>query len=85
MPQIREELVARFYALFEGWGIPWIVPRLVVMLVVVTIIILFISVSAMFLIWWERKISAHIQARFGPMRWRCLEAWTSSCAKWTAE
>lgn len=28
----------------------------------------FIALSAMFLIWWERKVSAHIQSRFGPMR-----------------
>lgn len=28
----------------------------------------FIAASAMFLIWWERKVSAHIQTRFGPMR-----------------
>lgn len=32
-----------------------------------TLVLGFISASAMFLIWWERKISAHIQNRMGPM------------------
>lgn len=27
-----------------------------------------LSIIALFLVWWERKIAAHIQQRFGPMR-----------------
>lgn len=41
---------------------------LIQMLLVGTAVLGFISVSAMYLIWWERKVSAHIQTRVGPMR-----------------
>ncbi|MDP3789166.1 MAG: NADH-quinone oxidoreductase subunit H, partial [Candidatus Omnitrophota bacterium] len=38
------------------------------MLTVGLVVLGFIALSAMFLTWWERKVSAHIQSRFGPMR-----------------
>lgn len=41
--------------------------KIVLMLVVMGIILGFISVSVLFLIWLERKISARIQRRMGPM------------------
>jgi len=76
----HEQLLDRFYAFFAAWGIPWLVPKLLIMFVVVSIIIGFISVVAMFLIWWERKISAHIQARFGPMRVGGWHGWAQTIA-----
>jgi NADH-quinone oxidoreductase subunit H len=74
------KLVDELYAVTAAWGIPWVIPALVVMTIVVGVVIAYISVAAMFMIWWERKISAHIQVRFGPMRVGGWHGWAQSIA-----
>ena len=61
-------LFAWLYEQLQATGLPqpWldVVTYAVLGLVVFSVL----CVVALFLVWWERKIAAHIQQRFGPMR-----------------
>jgi NADH-quinone oxidoreductase subunit H len=54
--------------LFYNWGIPVVWLELLSMVIVAGMIIGFITLAVLFLVWWERKVSGHMQSRFGPMR-----------------
>ncbi len=75
-----EKLLERFYGAFSALGISSVVPQIILMVAIAIAVTLFISVSVMFMIWWERKISAHIQVRYGPMRVGGWHGWAQSIA-----
>jgi NADH-quinone oxidoreductase subunit H len=57
-----------FYDLLVSTDLPQVWVDIIAMVAAAVIIFGFLAVCALFLVWWERKVSAHIQQRFGPMR-----------------
>jgi NADH-quinone oxidoreductase subunit H len=66
--------------LLAALGVPGVLVQLAGMLAVCIAILAYVAVAAMFMIWWERKISAHMQGRLGPMRVGGWHGWAQSLA-----
>ncbi|MBI2916076.1 MAG: NADH-quinone oxidoreductase subunit NuoH [Elusimicrobia bacterium] len=59
---------------------PSLLVQIISMILQCSILIGFISVSVMFIVWWERKVSAHMQSRLGPMETGGWHGWAQTIA-----
>jgi NADH-quinone oxidoreductase subunit H len=66
--------------ILEGFGIEGVLALTVAYSVCIGSLLGFITVYAMFAIWMERKVAAHIQVRYGPMETGGFHGWAQSLA-----
>ncbi len=67
-------------AFFEGLGLEGVLALSAAYALCIASLLGFITVYAMFAIWMERKVAAHIQVRYGPMETGAWHGWAQSVA-----